>query len=171
MEEAFSDSEALKAPKNTWESKATRHFAIAGVTFGLFIAGATAAAGGFIKFAIPFIRDTFGQVDSMTTGQLIAERLLLFFEIGLPTAMVVWVLTLFAKISLAEFARANDAIERTSMVETLVLLGTRSTVSEDQRTIGFRALFRPSVVTSVEASSPYAVVEKVIGAANKSGSE
>jgi len=154
IEETFKQKMGLRAPREYWASKQASHKRRAGLWLRWFLSGCVLGLVAAV-LTVKWAGDAISAASTITP-----ETWLL---VGLPVVLVLWILRLLHKQATTQFALAEDAYERVTMVETYLALFEENKVQEVERPLILQPLFRPTSAAGEEGMQA-GIVERVIDA-------
>ncbi|QDH71159.1 DUF6161 domain-containing protein [Marilutibacter alkalisoli] len=178
LKRAFREDMKLKASRQYWEDKASRHKAYAvgwGIAFGLALTGSVIA---LLLWGVDWLAGSATLSSEVSSAQRGAglEMLPRLLVVLLPAFAVIWLLRIAGRQLAGHLSLVEDANERSTMLLTFLALLSGEDhggdLSEKDRILILHALFRPSAVSSQDDAPPahwFDLLMERVGSAGRSG--
>jgi len=164
-EEAHRQQLVLRAPIVYWMEKQNAHKKVYWSALAIFIV-INASALGFFGVHFESIWQHLKEVQGQNAGVLNVTGLVAF---TLPSVAYFWILKHISRIFVDNMSNANDAGQRSVMLQTYLALVAEpaSKVSEQERLLALNALFRPSATAGSDDAPPSNLLEILTKAGDK----
>lgn len=178
-------SVATSESRINWANKHRVHERNSYWIFGAWMICGIASAIGFYKFAIPQLADVVRDTSSISLAllELLSRNpveasnavsvaaaqqnpwirlIVVLVSIGVPGALVFWLLRQLLRAFLSERHLGLDAAERLTMLDTWIHMSGAEQLSRDTQLVVAQALFRPSSPISSDDAAPNAMLESFL---------